>query len=293
MRNILYGLLLKDTVVTPKIVVHCQVKNEELWVWFAVMSVLDYVDEVLIWDTGSTDNTVEVIKTINNSKVKFKQVENTADETALSRARTQMIEASKGFDWMMILDGDEVWPRKSIKMVTEFIRLHGRDYDSIVTPTLNCVGDVFHVSPPSAGHYSLAGRVGHLNTRFINLGITGLHVSNLPGKLQGYYDHKNTAVHDLPQDRMMYLDCAYLHMTHMPRSRNRENETNVFWRGAKRKYELGLRLPEDFEYPPAFYLPRPTQVASPWGTRSFEYLAIALFQAPLKLIKRTLHHGHN
>ena len=46
--------------------VHTLVKNEEKYLWYAVMSVADFVDKVLLWDTGSSDKTVEIIKQIQN-----------------------------------------------------------------------------------------------------------------------------------------------------------------------------------------------------------------------------------
>ena len=50
-----------------RIVAHILVKNEEKWIWYSLMSVLDYVDEILVWDAGSTDRTVEIIKTISKN----------------------------------------------------------------------------------------------------------------------------------------------------------------------------------------------------------------------------------
>ena len=44
--------------------VHTLVKNEERYIWYSVMSVIDYIDKILIWDTGSTDKTVDIIKEI-------------------------------------------------------------------------------------------------------------------------------------------------------------------------------------------------------------------------------------
>lgn len=44
------------------ITVHTLVKNEERYLWFAVTSVIDYVDKMLLWDTGSTDRTIQLIK---------------------------------------------------------------------------------------------------------------------------------------------------------------------------------------------------------------------------------------
>ena len=48
---------------------HTLVKNEERFVWFAINSVIDYVDEMRVWDNGSSDSTVKIIKSIKNSKI--------------------------------------------------------------------------------------------------------------------------------------------------------------------------------------------------------------------------------
>ena len=54
-----------------KLTVHCVVKNEEKWIWFAIESIRDIAKEIIIYDTGSTDNTVEIIKTIKDKKIKL------------------------------------------------------------------------------------------------------------------------------------------------------------------------------------------------------------------------------
>ena len=51
------------------ITVHTLVQNEEKYLWFSVMSVIDFADEVFIWDTGSTDNTVPIIKEIKQQPI--------------------------------------------------------------------------------------------------------------------------------------------------------------------------------------------------------------------------------
>ncbi|KKR11163.1 MAG: Glycosyl transferase family 2 [Candidatus Woesebacteria bacterium GW2011_GWA1_39_21b] len=60
-----------------KIWAHTLVRNEERYIWFSVMSVINYVDKILIWDTGSTDNTVSIIREIKKKypeKIDFKKV---------------------------------------------------------------------------------------------------------------------------------------------------------------------------------------------------------------------------
>ena len=39
---------------------HAMIKNEARWLWYSITSVIDHVDKVLLWDTGSTDGTIKV-----------------------------------------------------------------------------------------------------------------------------------------------------------------------------------------------------------------------------------------
>ncbi|OGE34520.1 hypothetical protein A3C32_04220 [Candidatus Daviesbacteria bacterium RIFCSPHIGHO2_02_FULL_41_14] len=47
-----------------RIVSNTVVHNEENFVWYALMSIALFVDQLLVWDTGSTDKTIEVGFTI-------------------------------------------------------------------------------------------------------------------------------------------------------------------------------------------------------------------------------------
>ena len=56
---------------------HTLVKNEERYLWFAVTSVIEHIDKVMLWDTGSTDNTRKIIDDLIKKypdKVEFKEV---------------------------------------------------------------------------------------------------------------------------------------------------------------------------------------------------------------------------
>lgn len=270
-----------------RIVAHAIARNEENWIWYSLTSVINYVDEIIVWDTGSTDKTIQVIKSIDNPKIKFKAIKITENESELSRARNQMLEETHA-DWLMILDGDEIWPNSSIKTAVNFIHTQGQLCDSIVVPTLNCVGDVFHISLPSAGRYSIAGKAGHYNLRFINLKrIPGLQISNPPGQLQSYCDSQGVKIQEKDPQGISFVNAPYLHMTHLTRSSS-SHDKEVFWRSPKFKYDLGDSLPVDFEYPKCFYQTRPRIVPSPWSRRSLLFTLNAAWQTPLKLIKRRI-----
>jgi len=58
----------------PRVTAHCLVKNEQRWVWFALMSVLDFVDEILVWDDSSTDATAKVVAQITSPKINYRRI---------------------------------------------------------------------------------------------------------------------------------------------------------------------------------------------------------------------------
>ena len=92
----------------PKVIVHFLVKNEDRFIWYSLSSVLPYVDQIMVYDTGSNDKTVDIVRSIKSEKIKIKEV-GAVDAYSFTDIRNQMLRAtSSGFDWLMILDGDEV-----------------------------------------------------------------------------------------------------------------------------------------------------------------------------------------
>src|SRR5579859_5329971 len=95
------------------------VKNEENFIWYSVMSVIHYVEKMMIWDTGSSDNTRNIVKRICAEfpdKVSFEEI-GEVDEEKYSDTRQRMLDGVKS-GWIFILDGDEIWWEESIKKVT-------------------------------------------------------------------------------------------------------------------------------------------------------------------------------
>ncbi len=76
------------------------VKNEEKFLDKCLTSVKDYVDELIIVDTGSTDSTVDIAKKYTD-KVYFHPWEN-----SFSKARNQALSYAT-CDWVFQIDGDE------------------------------------------------------------------------------------------------------------------------------------------------------------------------------------------
>jgi len=269
-----------------KIIAHCLVKNEERFIWYALKSALPYVDQVMVWDTGSTDHTVNLISRIKSKKIKFKEVGD-VDAVTLTNMRNLMIRQTPAdFTWIMILDGDEVWPDKSIDIAASYCRLHP-ETESVVVRTHNLVGDIYHRLPESAGGYHLAGQTGHLNLRFMNIKkVTGLHVEKPHGQ-QGYYDSDGVLIQDRNPQKIKFLDLYYHHASHLPRSVNKASDALVPKRPPKQRCELGESIPRA-EIPAVFFEPRPDLVPDVTAAMSLSFFTKALLLTPFRRMKRIL-----
>ncbi len=247
------------------------IKNEQRWIWYSLRSVLDWVDEILVWDTGSDDKTVEIIKTIVSPKIKFSQLGPLSAEQ-LTQARQNMLNRSRS-DWMMIVDGDEIWTEMAIAESVKIIRDAGKQHKFLISRFKNLLGDVYHNQEEAAGGYRIGPHNGHLTIRFANLlANPGLYYcGNYP--LEGLSNGSGQLLQDVYMGEPV-VDAPYFHTTHL--------------RQQKFKYELGYKMPDNFEYPKCFYLPRPKIVLSPWEKRGWGYILIASLQTPLKYIKRRL-----
>ena len=271
-----------------KIIVHCLVENEGRFIWYAINSVLPYVDQMMVWDMGSTDDTWEIVNSIESDKIGRRQVPVATSPDDLTTVRQQMIEETgKDFTWLMILDGDEIWPESSIETVTNFAR-ENPSYESIVVRTNNLVGDIYHRLPESAGRYKLAGRTGHLALRFMNLKqIGGLCVSRPPGT-QGFFDSEDRLVQDRDAKKIKFLDLPYHHATHLPRSLAKIGDLLVPKRKQKLKHEVGEKIRRE-EIPMIFFIKdHPDIVPNVTSSAPLSFWLKSFVLTPLRRLKRII-----
>lgn len=265
-------------IAKKKIWVHTLVFNEENFIWFAVMSVINFVDKVMIWDSGSTDKTVKIIEELiktNPGKIEFKEIGRVGAD-GVAAARQGMLEETTG-DWILLVDGDEIWPESSIKKVTTEINKEGKDLIGIVVPFYNILGDIYHYQEEKAGQYELLSKKGHLQVRGINRHIPGLHIKGTY-PLEGFYDKDNVIIQK--NRKLRIVDAPYFHCTHLNRSSKRDL--------SKFKFEIGCKFPPEFNYPEIFYKDYPKIVTSPFKHRSVLYEMKALLRTPLVWLKRRI-----
>lgn len=273
-----------------KITAHTIVKNEERFIWYSVMSVIDFVNEYIIWDMGSRDKTYEILKELcfdprTKGKIKLKRFEPGwhFDE---KKFRQEILNATSS-DWFIVVDGDEIWWRDSIEKVASAIKEKGGKLESIVTPTLNVIGDMYHYQPEDAGHYRLAGMVGHLALRAVNTKIPGLHSAKGHG-LWGWVDKSGKMIQDRDEQKIRFIDAPYIHTTHLQRSSSLAMDKDVFKRAFKLKHEIGISFPNDFFYPEVFFMEKPEYLDTVWKPMNFGFWLRSVIETPLRKLKRKM-----
>lgn len=263
---------------------HMLVKNEDKYIYFAILSIIDHIERLLIYDTGSIDRTVKIINFLKEKyphKIEFEQFRN-ADAKEITQLRQKMLDDTKS-DWFLLIDGDEVWWEDSIKRVIQTIDKDGDKLYALVNPVVNLVGDIYHYQDEGAGNYEILGRKGHYNIRVINRRIKGLHLKN-SYPLEGYYDGKDVLIQSI-DEKLLFVDVPILHFSHLERSSLGNSSQETLHR-KKYKYELGNKFEKDFKYPETLYIERPYFVDNPWISSSIVYRLRAGVETPIRKLKR-------
>ncbi len=162
------------------------VKNEEAMLPRCLESVKDFVDEMIVVDTGSTDQTIAIAKQYHA------KVYHHPWEYDFSKHRNQSISYATG-DWILILDADEMIKPGDGPLLKAAIEQKG--IDSIMVPVLNT--------------YNQGMSQGHNNqVRLFQNGIGCRYEGIVHNKLTGYSRkafHPISVIHfgyDLSPDAM-------------------------------------------------------------------------------------------
>jgi cellulose synthase/poly-beta-1,6-N-acetylglucosamine synthase-like glycosyltransferase len=191
---------------------HCLVKNEEQFIWHSIMSVIDFVDQLLVFDTGSRDKTVSILQELVKQypgKIIFEE-KGECDKVQHTKLRQEMLERTKT-DWFMVLDGDEVWPKRSVEEALKI--LQDNTVECIMAPFYLCVGDIYH-HYYKKGSIEMLGKKDFFYPRFIKLnnGVRWQGDYNEDALVNGqgevFFNQKNSYI----------LQFRYWHMTHLMRS---------------------------------------------------------------------------
>lgn len=111
------------------------VKNEEKVIGRCLDSVINIVDEIIIVDTGSTDNTKNIVKEFTTQLYDYEW------ENSFSAARNYSLSKANG-DWILVLDADEYLDRENLKQAVEQIKNEMLDVDAYSVTFYNFTGNL-------------------------------------------------------------------------------------------------------------------------------------------------------
>ncbi len=262
---------------------HIIVKNEDRFIWYAIQSVLPYLRELLIFDTGSTDRTVKIIKSFRDKKISFWQ-KNLKTPADLVKLRNEQIRLTKT-SWFWLVDGDEIYPRRLAQQVRETVENNPDKY-GLILHRYDLLGDIYHAQDEKVGAYDQFGKKGHYVLRLINQAqIPGLTVKGTyPNEY--FADAKGASIKNAGRDKFVFIENRYWHAMYLQRSTLGGNLTHTLHR-KKYKVELGKEIEE--KIPEAFFNKKPEFVPNVTEKRSSMYEATARVLTPIKKIWRKIN----
>lgn len=230
---------------------HMVVKNEDRWIWFAIMSVIDFLDKLIIFDTGSIDHTNDIIEKIMENvayknKIIYEKI-GTVTSEEFYKVRQRQIDMTDT-DYFMVVDGDEIWYKKSLEELEKIL------FDGpmlVATKFINACGDVFHYRLDSRESYCINGEVGAITIRVYSMKIPGISCGGVYG-VEGYIDSDGIAVqeHDY---RTIIQEGRYFHTSLLNRSSSQNGDFSIKYRRAKLRADWDEKFPTDYKYPEIFY----------------------------------------
>ena len=241
---------------------HMVVKNEDRWIWYAIMSVIYYLDKLIIYDTGSIDHTVDIIKDILGdanlqSKIVFEQIEGVTPDN-FHEVRQKQIDITNT-DYFMVVDGDEIWYKSSLDELDSI--LSSQHPQLVATRFINCCGDIFHYCDDSRETYCINGIKGAITLRVYSKSIPGIKCGGVYG-VEGYIDEKGDSVQNNIYPTAV-MDGKYLHTSLLVRSSAQNGDFSIKYRRSKIYRNWDGQFDEDFKFPEVFYLsPLPKFVKS-------------------------------
>ncbi|EGX9180309.1 glycosyltransferase [Salmonella enterica] len=122
---------MENLTITAAIIV----KNEERCISRCISSVVNVVDEIIIVDTGSDDNTIDIINNFENNKIRLYSA---GWHQSFSAARNTAIEKAT-CDYIFFIDADEYLqkPEVSIHRLIIYARVASQENNIVFCPRIS------------------------------------------------------------------------------------------------------------------------------------------------------------
>lgn len=257
---------------------HMVVKNEDRWIWFSIMSVIDYLDKLIIFDTGSIDHTNNIIEEIikdelYGTKIYYEKIGVVSPEN-FYKVRQKQIDITDS-EYFMVIDGDEIWYQDSINELNTILSQNRPLL--VATKFINCCGDIFHYRYDDKETYCIKGMIGSITIRVYSMKIPGIHCGGIYG-VEGYADQDGIAVQEKGYS-ITVMHGKYLHTSLLNRSSAQRGDFLIKYRRSKMHTYWDAEFDIDHKYPEVFYMDYPKYVKSP-------------FKKDFNLIRSIYHIGH-
>lgn len=244
---------------------HMVVKNEDQWVWFAIMSVIDHVDKMIIFDTGSIDKTVDVINTIiekpeYKNKIIFEEV-GSVTARDFPKVRQRQLEMTDT-DYIVLVDGDEIWWEDGIKELR--LVLDEKEPSRVNVKFICPCVDMYHYRDFSRELYvdNINNIHGSISGRVFSMDIPGLNCSGEYG-VEGYTDSEGK----IDTYDAIVLKNFYFHCSKLRRSSAVWGDESISYRRRKIFDDWDYVFPKNYRYPEVFYMNRPSIVPNPFDSK--------------------------
>ncbi len=130
----------------PKIGVAYITKNEEDYIEVSIKSIYPMVSKIVVVDNCSTDKTLEILEKMDDPQKKITVISRKFNnKTEQRNVYADMITKENGYDWLWVLDGDEVFDNENLRKIEHLIFAN----DNIPAFQWNFIdffGDFGHVS---------------------------------------------------------------------------------------------------------------------------------------------------
>jgi glycosyltransferase involved in cell wall biosynthesis len=183
------------------------VKNEEIFLGYSIMSVKDIADEFIVVDHGSVDRTLKVIKKCEKLLGKTIQVLHVSPDQPEPVTKNLKLNSAKPGNWVLWLDADEIFPYKeAIKIPAAIEEAEKQNKIGIYLFMVEFVNNFYTTCRklliPEIG----AGGQGHRPRIFKNIGL--VRVDGNWRKSKVYIGNK---IHQEAQDRMLRTKILIYH----------------------------------------------------------------------------------
>ncbi|EHR0219609.1 glycosyltransferase [Clostridium perfringens] len=190
--NKLANLNMKKTTLSIVYIV----KNEELYIKKSIKKSLKIADEIIVFDTGSTDSTINILESINSSKIKIINGK-WNDNFSLARNEANSYATS---DWILTMDADEIidFKNNTIKSILSFLNNFPISDNSVFNLTLSCGKNLFKAGRlvknkhifyyKGKVHETYVNKISNFSYPHINLNLTIKYINRQSYNKIQYYN---------------------------------------------------------------------------------------------------------